>query len=278
MKFCLFITGTTGAGKTLLTRYLGNHGWSTFHTGDIFRRHFGKLPPEEDPLAPKSVDPFIRSSLISLFEKNMENEFCNLVVVDGMPRKVSQVDWVEEATGWGYIPLVIVLDADLAIRKSRIRGRDISRKEVDQAKISSDEAVRIHDVMQRLNLKKIPFRYVDTSDVKVPEPCQGAGDLQIMMTIAENLLIEKWAKKGCSGPISVSHMLKRCLQELEEALMVDRIDEHVKEEVCDALWFLLLAARGLGMTGEDLFKMYRDKARVNGWREDSKTKPGLIWT
>ena len=37
MRIALFITGTTGSGKTTMLDWLGAHGWRTFSTGRYFR-------------------------------------------------------------------------------------------------------------------------------------------------------------------------------------------------------------------------------------------------
>ena len=83
-------------------------------------------------------------------------------------------------------------------------------------------------------------------------------------------------KRSGSKKVDTQHMIARCHNELHEAEVSHMNDEPgVCEELVDAMFFLLVAMSGAGMTAREVFSLFKQKCRVNIHRADTGSKPHI---
>ena len=91
-----WVFGKIGAGKsTFCRRKAEEHNTRALHVGDICREKFGakKIAESENPMAPEMTEKFVRE----LVHKSVSStDLGGNLIIDGMPRKPSQVRWVYE--------------------------------------------------------------------------------------------------------------------------------------------------------------------------------------
>jgi len=277
MRIAVFVTGPTASGKTTLVRKLGRMGWSTLHTGELFREKEGNTIHKDNPVAPDAADNYIKNKLAELLDTN--RGMPNLVAVEAIPRKESQIKWVGLAEKFGYIPIVYFMEADVHIRRNRVISRDsfdTERLELDMKKLEAEEEkVDFAQIKRMCDFKHYyETQVLDTSaetDDKVINLDLTA--LEVMSNISYNLFKERRIAIGDKLNIDVGHMLSRARDELDEAIACHDHSFCCLEEIVDCIWFLTLAVKGMKYTPQDLFNMYINKSQVNGHRVDTGAKP-----
>lgn len=128
MKTIVWITGKMGVGKTTLILNLQKKlDCDTILIGQECRKKFGEKSISEmkNPGAPVELDSFVKSMLCDKIESSVKN----IILVDGFPRKPSQVDTVLS----GYVfsktkfdNMFVFVNCDKNERIMRIRDRDKS--------------------------------------------------------------------------------------------------------------------------------------------------------
>ena len=281
MKLVVFVTGTTGSGKTTMVRQMGLRGWYTFHSGDLWRKT-SKLDEGDSPITPQQFDDTLRESLVTFFEQvESQASGFKFVAIEAIPRAPRQVEWVDTAYRFGYFPLVIALDAKASVRMSRVQSRDMAnpqRFKHDLQKFDAEaDLTLISDIMEGCREHEIPCQYQDTTEMLATggTVISDLPGLECMMSSAWSLFVERRIANNGGFDIGVKHMLERAREEINEAIeKIDKNDfEGAKEEVIDSVWFQLVTCLGLNMNARSLFNTFMQKVVVNGHREDTGTKP-----
>ena len=286
MRLCIFVTGTTGSGKTFFVRSLKYLGWQTLHTGDVFRkRHTPSLTG--DLVAPAEADATIRHELHSFFSATRQQTQL-LAAVECVPRTQEQVNWITQMGGtYDFLPIVFIFNADERVRIARVRSRGMSSEgrdiERDLMKLRQESVSHFmaNLIMPITTHPALPFaiRCVDTTENDQTDITTGDKNTQVLdylMQIVYAHFMERRSQKGEDLKMSPLGLIQRAreeLAELEDAYTEMTRPGSIQEEWVDVMWFMLLIARDLGMTGDDIHKRFVAKAMVNDYRLDRHAKP-----
>jgi len=278
LKLCMFITGTTGSGKTTLVRALGARGFRTVHTGEMFRAEHGTIKEGESAIAPQSYDAKVKGYILDTI-KSITGPV-GLVAIECFPRSVEQVEWLtdmKEVLGWDVV--VVVLDADCEIRYNRVASRDAFSP--DRMKHDRNKMVEEGDMFQQeltntlvygAKYNKLLVIPCDTSkwDYSIVQDTAQSCDIRILINCAMNY----WYKKTMSNAGQMrtapnpASMVEKAMFELEEWNVDAR-----PEELIDALWFVFMAMVGCGWSAETIFNQFMFKYRINEERMEKGIKP-----
>ena len=277
LKLCTFVTGTTGSGKSTMVRKLASMGWGTFHTGDLFREYDEPILKNENLAAPDSFDAVIEERINDiLLSKHPYVNSIQMVAIEAIPRKESQLKFIDIARSHGWITLCVFVDADIDIRIHRIKSREMFSGRDSNPAINKlfTETEMLTPIIEKCEAGE--FHYVDTSHTDPSSLTFALPDvsvIDIMTTAAHNILIER----GKSSQIDPSRMITRTIEELNEykesCINPDDTATQRQAELIDALWFLLLAFKGEGISSSEIYKMFIAKSDINQFREHTKTKP-----
>lgn len=275
MKLCLFITGTTGSGKSTLVEKLGMMGWVTVHTGDMFRKFNAEksVSAGESVIAPASFDSHVYNAIRSALQQASAS-LPALVAVECCPRSEKQIDWIREAVADGWVVQIVCLDADVGVRENRVVSRscatlDPKRLQRDVDKLREEGSTFTESLFNSFEPDLVSPVLLDTSNWQYTN--NQVVSLGSMIQIALNFYRRKqsglhWAQQSSSA------MVRRCQEELSEHHQASG-KAHRLEELIDALWFLLLACNAEGASAEDICRMFVEKASVNNLRESRQIKP-----
>lgn len=112
----IVLMGIAGSGKSTVGRLVAERlGWRYLSTGDIARKHIGGMWQELGMPAPESEMKMAFDYAMELLSSNND-----CVVLDGLPRKVEQIDYL---TRWTDNPLYYVIDVDVETAKERLHER-----------------------------------------------------------------------------------------------------------------------------------------------------------
>ena len=272
MKLCLFVTGSTGSGKTTLVRNLGLRGWTTLHTGDLYRQHNPVIPDGESKIAPESFDDKVYDYIHSILTRPQKG--ISLYAIEAVPRNAAQVEWISDfAMNEGVLCPILCLYAKPDIRRTRVNSRDMGN--LDRHKLSMERLDEEGDVDFwspidiAIDEYGLSYSALDTSDNEYP-PEYSPTSLMEMVNIANNFYNEvvDYGKE-----LDGEKMMARAIEELYEAAEFDDPGKRM-EELVDALWFLLLACRSTGeLSVESITAAFRHKAAVNQHRLQTGNKP-----
>lgn len=276
LKFCVMVTGSTGSGKSSIVDDLAMQGWATLHTGDIVRKMMKESDKGGDAIAPSRLDHEVYKQFIRVVH-NASLHNMN-IAMECIPRNEAQLGWIHQAEQAGYIVVVIRTVAFIDVRRNRVNIRDAStpeRWELDQKKMDAEgDDFGSCSYFTRL-LSATPHRVVNTSVPYSPATPHTMVSVDSMMSMAVGI----HSKRSGAGEISVGKMMGRCIAELAEAEDAVNADgdnpytDSFKEELVDALFFLLVAMSGSGMTAYDVFNLFAQKYRINVHRHDNGVKP-----
>lgn len=276
LKFCVMITGSTGSGKSTLVDNLAMQGWATLHTGDIVRRMMKESDVGKDSIAPARLDQEVMEQFVCAV--NNASLHGRNIAMECIPRNEAQLDWIHLAEKAGYIVIVIRTVASMDVRRNRINVRDASNPErwgLDQKKMDAEGDDFGSGSYFTGLLSSTPHRIVNTG---LPHPLATPSSIvsiDSMMSMAVGI----HSKKSGAGKINVGNMVGRCIAELAEAEDAVNVEgenlyrDSFKEELVDALFFLLVAMYGSGMTPYDVSNLFTQKYRVNVHRHDNGVKP-----
>lgn len=276
MKLALFVTGTTGSGKTTLIRRLASMGWSTFCTGDLFRAMNRKLSKEESAVAPASFNDTVRHYLSMFMATEFFRPGITLAAIETVPRSIEQVEWLDGFRGQGWTIIVLALDARYEVRVNRVKSRNMTqaqdRTEGDLAKLAEEQHTW-RGFLDKLEAVGIDVYHMDTSDWDyVGEAKSGIQGLSSMMQAGINLFNAKTQHRANLTP---GRMVSRCMDELKEYWLHGNTGtkEQLISELVDAMWFLLLAFKAHGLGASEVYEHYMKKASINNVRHDHGCKP-----
>ena len=271
LKLCICVTGTTGSGKTTFVRALGNRGFRTIHTGELFRSTSQTVKHGESTIAPASFDEqvyqCINRTLTSISGP------VGLVAIECFPRDARQTEWFDVIRDAGWCPIVIILDASEEIRYNRVTSRNITdtkRMEHDRKKMSEENdkfKVLLTRSLEKNDIKTLTY---DTSkwDYSDVHDLSTFCDMRTMINCAFNY----WSQKQGYAPTNELPNLERMVFRAKEE-MGEYEGSKRPEELIDSLWFLLLALRGCGWTAEQIFSKFMFKYNINEERMEKGIKP-----
>jgi adenylate kinase len=126
------LLGEPGAGKTTLGQSLQVAGHAIYVSGsEVLNRHIDGRPPgweklRDDKKAGKRADPRLTHDLL---KKEIASVAPGTVVLlDGFPKTISEVDLTEATLPGGAIDLALLLEARPAVRLRRIDERRVCKK------------------------------------------------------------------------------------------------------------------------------------------------------
>lgn len=163
-KTALFLLGITNSGKsTLLHKFQSELQCGTVEVGKEMRR---RHPPEY--FKGRGAMQETEEEALQIFKQQFfvgtQADQPNLVVIDGQPRMLSQIEpCFSYAQSLGYIPKVGVLGCSDEKIKQRIQQRDTTRQafELSMKRMVNDK-VQLHEVLVELIKHKVPLAYLDS--------------------------------------------------------------------------------------------------------------------
>ena len=283
MNLVLFVTGTSGSGKTSLTRRLASMGWRVLITGDLFRNggYADHVHENESLDAPESFDNVVMQAIK---DELIDVRRCmvNLLVVDGAPRKPLQVKLLDFATTMGWHPVMLFLDANRDVRLQRLKSACMTERDVERRSRKEEvEYKSLSAMLEYCGSNGYPFHKIDTTHtVAVSSGITSQPSIQIMMACVVNLFSEMKRSKG-EPPTYVpythkdrKHYVGRVKSELLEYVTATTSEDRT-EELMDVLWFVLLLCHLDGMAPSDIFREFTSKSRINQFRRESGVKPHM---
>lgn len=120
----VFVTGQVGSGKTTVVEKLENFGYGVMYLGREIRSFpdLMRLLNEDNSgeLAPTATEAFVRTSV----EEKLKTDI-NTLVVDGMPRSVSQVEFcLKVCRSYDRQPVFVLVSAPQEKRRARFALRN----------------------------------------------------------------------------------------------------------------------------------------------------------
>ncbi len=287
-KNILFITGTTGAGKSTFARRLANRGWLTFHTGDLFRSLGCKLTENDKPNAPESFESLVEfefNKFIQGVEKHVSKSKTPVVqvAVETMPRSENQVRLITDLMERGWCVSVIVLDADVDIRMGRVKTRAMYQPrdlgtDIDRVH-SGEDVVNVNHMVELLSAAGVSVTTVDTGawDYTCVSDSSVAG-IEMMMTAAVNMYN---MKRGFDDAFNLpcERMATKAKEEIDEyldAVYKDKARIHRVEELVDVMAYLMCAFHAEKVDAHELVKLFVQKYDINQFRHNSDHKPHMM--
>ncbi len=162
-RFIVFITGATGSGKSTISSNLARRfKIECVKPGQAVRNNpalLQKVIESESTSAPEATESFVREWVVEAMERNKSS-----IIVDGMPRNISQVNFcAQESHGRGYIPIFVLVNVPLDIRRERLLKRDHKGdNELMERRLRDDEKAMpwvIEKMKAMVNKSKIGFYY-----------------------------------------------------------------------------------------------------------------------
>jgi dephospho-CoA kinase len=140
MKKVVFVTGPMGAGKsTFIADMLRSDEYIPLFVGRICREKFGAISMSgaSNPTAPEETEAFVRELVINSIVNLPEGK---TLIVDGVPRKPSQVVWLaEEVRTLCKISIVYIkCDHEERVRRLTIRDTDSGAKALMKARLNTE--------------------------------------------------------------------------------------------------------------------------------------------
>lgn len=272
MRYCLFVTGTTGSGKSTLVSRLGGAGWVTFHTGDAFRRIFKELKDGDNPITPQRADNYMANSILEILDNASRHPRPTLAAIESYPRSPDQCETLRLLEDMGYLVHVLILDAQPSIRKARVEARDMysqNRAKGDAAKMAGSlEKEQIVKTAQKCVEMGIPVQWESTDDWDYGAPETPCTQLELIQATCINMRTSIAGKRI----VDADRMAVRAIEELQE-FRTAISHAHQSEELVDALVFILNAFADIGMSAGKIAKLLHSKYNIVKFRQSTGTKP-----
>lgn len=172
-----FVTGMMGTGKTTYIRKCEEEGAKALYVGQICREKFksGEMAKDANAGAPEYTEKFVRELVISAIQGLEPGQ---RLIVDGMPRKPSQVRWISEQfvenvhTSVVFAVSVLYFSCEEEERNRRSLDRDKNDQgdmnlRFSRMKQESDVFLRVLEEMAKY--PGIPLHVCDTTSF-MPRP------------------------------------------------------------------------------------------------------------
>ena len=123
-KVLLAITGTTGAGKTT---FVSSLTCPKLFIGSELRVKYGEsyFIKQKNSGAPPSMDVEIENMVIEFLEMNSH---ATLLAIESLPRSTTQLLLLNKIKEFGWLPIVLFIDAPKEVRLERVSRRDHTKE------------------------------------------------------------------------------------------------------------------------------------------------------
>jgi dephospho-CoA kinase len=148
--FLIGVTGGTGSGKTTLIDNMARIApYSVVFPGKFVRATMsGHDLPDLGKLAPESTEDLVRAHILQAIKAGSR---LKSVVIDGFPRSRAQFMWLTgKAQQYGYRVAIVVVKADLEVRRARVKARSDKWDALVAEKRFQDEASTLEPLLRWL--------------------------------------------------------------------------------------------------------------------------------
>lgn len=313
MTKILCVIGKTGVGKTTRISDLvkNDYGVLPIYIGRECREKFGEynITRMSNASAPDELDSFIYGLIddhIKRVRDGSGNRETKTVVLDGFPRKASQVDWLVRKVEKGCHVEIELLTCPEDERRKRLDTRD--GEDPDKVELTKErikvESANLFETLVRVSScntidKYIPINIVNVGGTSEQTSYQIRDRMGLLFALNNRLsdmTIYRYNQSmnnlmnSLHGKVEVDQIhptlvwvrrfVEKAIDELKEALdkmpdnwwSVDKVElDPIRVELIDALHFQLSAFFSLGVDETGLMHLYRSKNKVNIDRQLSKS-------
>jgi len=299
----IWLTGKTCVGKSVEAERLAKFvNYAVLHTGRACREKFGEsdMAESENPVTPDMTEDYVRGLVEECFENLSDGD---TLVVDSMPRSVSQVAFIKELAdrNQNVRHKIVYCTCSEEERKRRIaqRAQNPDDEKLINARLRHEDGVFV-DVLASLATSGMDVKIADL-ETKTVSTFGGpsSADLESMMDAHLEFVDESFRMQGIQPSLSemrrmasskdtapitqpyvewtgrfLRQLKKECVEAIDEIpekwWTIDGADLRAcRVEMVDMLHFFFSACMSLGMSAHDVSSLYYKKLEINKARARS---------